>query len=277
VVRRAAAAPGVRALTNVTPVIRATGALRASLVQEHRRFARNELRSLDVTARYTLRRGGSPVVIRHHSSDVMILDEIFGADEYALPPGAVAALADVPAPRIVDLGANVGLFGVWALDRWPGAVVHGYEPDPDNAAIHRRTMALSGAGERWTLTEACAACADGPIRFAGGTGSASRAADLTDEPAPSFDVQARDVFADLTSADLVKIDIEGGEWDLLRDARFAQLSARAVFVEYHPFGAGVHDPGAEAERLVRAGGFEVRHVPKPLTPGWGVVWGWQSP
>jgi FkbM family methyltransferase len=277
-VRRAATAPGVRALIHVTPVIRATGALRASLVRERRRFARNELRARDVTAGYTLRTGGRPVVIRHHSSDVMILDEIFGAHEYDPPPGVVDALADVPAPRILDLGANVGLFGVWALDRWPGAHVHGYEPDPDNAAIHRRTMELNAAGERWSLSQAFAACANGRIRFAGGTGSASRAAALAeDDPAVSIEVEARDVFADLAASDLVKIDIEGGEWELLQDARFRELRARAVFVEYHPFGAPTDDPGAEAERLVRAAGFEARHDPKPLTPGWGVVWGWRRP
>jgi FkbM family methyltransferase len=276
-VRHAAALPGVRALTRVTPVIRATGALRATLVREHRRFARNELRSRDVTAAYTLRAGGSRVVIRHHSSDVMILDEIFGADEYDPPPGVVAALAGVPAPRILDLGANVGLFGVWALDRWPRGRVHGYEADPANAAVHARTMALRDAGERWSLSQAFAACANGPIRFAGGAGSASRAAALGEPEGDCIEVPARDVFADLAASDLIKIDIEGGEWGLLHDPRFRDLPARAVFVEYHPFGAATDDPGAEAEGLVRAAGFEVRHAPKPLTPGWGVVWGWRRP
>lgn len=256
---------------------RATAALRAGLVNESSRFARNELRHRAVTDTYTVRAGGRPIVIRHHSSDVMILDEIFGADEYAPPPGFAHALADRPAPRILDLGANVGLFGVWALAHWPQASILGYEPDPGNAAIHERVIVLNEASEHWTLIHAFAAASDRPVRFAAGAGSASRAADLTDGTEDAILVQARDVFADLAAADLAKIDIEGGEWELLRDPRFAGLPCRTLVVEYHPFGAPDGDGGAEAERLVHAAGFEVRHEPKSLTPGWGVVWGWRRP
>jgi FkbM family methyltransferase len=276
-VRRAAAFPGIRALTHVTAVTRMTAALRGSLVNESARFARNELRRRGVTASYTLRESDRPVVIRHHTSDVMILDEVFGADEYALPSGVVDALADLRQPRILDLGANVGLFGVWALDRWPDAHIHGYEPDPGNAAVHERVIALNDAAAQWSVTQMFAAASDRPVRFAWGSGSASRAADFAEGETDVIDVDARDVFADLDDTDLAKIDIEGGEWELLNDPRFRELCCPALVIEYHPFGAPEDDAGAEAERIVRAAGYEVRHDRKPLTPGWGVVWGWRRP
>jgi hypothetical protein len=45
---------------------------------------------------------------------------------------------------------------------------------------------------------------------------------------------AVDVFPMLKDADLVKIDIEGAEWAILTDPRFRELSAAALFLEYHP-------------------------------------------
>lgn len=32
---------------------------------------------------------------------------------------------------IIDVGANVGAFSLWAAHRWPGSVIHAYEPNPD--------------------------------------------------------------------------------------------------------------------------------------------------
>jgi FkbM family methyltransferase len=281
-VRRAATAPGVRRLTTVTPVIRATGALRGTLVREPRRFALNEMRVRGVAARYTLRDGGRPIVIRHHTSDVMILDEIFSAGEYDLPPAVAAILDGLPRPRVVDLGANIGLFGVWLLTRKPDATIVAYEPDPGNAAVHARVIELNDAADRWTLRAAAAATAPGTLTFLSGLGSTSRALDDGVAGGPegrgegeTVTVPAVDAFDDLGACDLAKIDIEGGEWALLADERFGRLPAAAVFVEYHPHGCPGDDPGAEAEQLVRAAGYAVHHAPKDI-PGYGVVWGWRA-
>ena len=46
-----------------------------------------------------------------------------------------------------------------------------------------------------------------------------------------------DVFPYLAAADLVKIDIEGSEWEILADARFAGIAARVLVLEYHPQGS----------------------------------------
>jgi tRNA1(Val) A37 N6-methylase TrmN6 len=42
---------------------------------------------------------------------------------------------------IVDIGANVGAFSIWASLRWPDSVVHGYEPHPQTFEILRRNLA----------------------------------------------------------------------------------------------------------------------------------------
>ena len=82
----------------------------------------------------------------------------------------------------------------------------------------------------------------------------------------------RDVFPFLAEADLVKFDIEGAEWAIVADHRFAELEAAAVVLEYHPIGAPADPEGTLAHELGRAGyqvGRPVRGVDG------GVVWAWR--
>ena len=52
------------------------------------------------------------------------------------------------------------------------------------------------------------------------------------------------MFPHLHDADLLKIDIEGGEWPLLTDARFGELKVPAIVLEYHAYDS----PAARRQR-----------------------------
>jgi FkbM family methyltransferase len=209
------------------------------------------------------------VVIRHHTNDVKMLHEVFAAGDYRPPPHIARQLGVIARPRVVDLGANVGLFGVWMLTRSPDATIVAYEPEQANVAIHRRVIALNDAAARWSVRPCAASTRDGTVRFLGGLGSASRADDHADG---TIDVPAVDAFDDLLDCDFVKIDIEGGEWPLLADPRFSRISAQVVVLEYHGHRCPAADPAGEAQRLLCAAGYAVHHVPKDAA-GIGIVWG----
>lgn len=270
VVRRLATARGFRHLTRLQPLLRLSFALRASLVQERLRFAANELRRRPVTGVYRLRGSGVAIALRHHTGDVMVLDEIFSQREYQPPREVEVALSALPAaPRVVDLGANIGLFGAWTLARFPEATVVAVEADPDNAAVHRRAIEANGLDARWRLVEAFASTAPGVIRFAAGHHATSHAAHREEE---WLEVRALDVLPELVGADLIKIDIEGAEWDLLADPRFADTRPGVVVLEYHEEGCPGPDAPARAEQALRAAGLEV--VPGGRKPqfGAGLLW-----
>ncbi len=272
-VRRLATAPGFRRLTRVDALLRLSYALRASLVRERRRFAANELRRGPSTDVYRLRDSGVAIALRHHTGDVMVLDEIFSQREYEPPPAAEQALATLPAsPRVVDLGANIGLFGAWILGRFPQATILAVEADPANAAVHRRTIDANGLGERWQLVEGFAAAAPGSVRFAAGMHATSRAAEPADE---GLDVPAVDVLPELEAADIVKIDVEGAEWALLADPRFARTRPSVVVLEYHEEACPEPDPAKAAEQALRTAGLEVVHAGGKPRFGAGLVWGYR--
>ena len=272
-VRRLAGWPGVRTLLRWDPVAHALAvAPLARLVDTPGRFAARELARRRSLHDYTLRASGVRFAVRHNSEDMFTLSEMWHLRVYEPPEPVAARLEAAGRPlRIVDLGANIGLFGAQALARYPGASIVAYEPDPASARLHRRCIELNDAGDRWRLVEACAAPADGKVEFAFGQGTGSHVAG-SDGGRPTVEVPARDVFPDLAEADLVKIDVEGAEWELLADARFG--AAPVVVVEYHAFLCPEPDSHATAEGLLRRAGYEVVPVYRG-GDGQGMLWGFR--
>ena len=264
-VRAAATAPFFRRLTSFEPLLRISFALRSSLVRERRRFVRNELRRRSATAIYRLRESGVAIALRHHTGDVMVLDEIFSQREYEPPPEIDLGGVETA----VDLGANIGLFGAWLLGRVPTVEIMAYEPDPGNAAVHRTALEANGLGDRWRLVEAFAGTTDGTTSFTAGLHA-------TSHQGAGIQVHVVDVLPELTRAELVKIDVEGAEWPILADPRFRGLAARWLVLEYHADGCPSLDPRASAEEALRAAGFEVVHTQRKPAFGAGLVWGFRS-
>jgi len=251
--------------------IRSTARL-APLVRERTRFARHQLSSGTVPARYHVAEGGMVVHLRHHTPDIAAFEQAFGEEQTAMPAPVLAALRALDHPlRVADLGANIGLFGAHLLRTFPDATIDFYEPDPDNVEILRATAEANGAG-RHTIIAACAATQDGELRFSAGNFTNSRI-----EPDGSgIAVPAVDVFPRLSGVDFLKIDIEGGEWALLDDPRFSALDVTAIALEYHAHMAPPGDPVEQVLRVLRAGGYESLNVPIASTPGHGMVWAWKA-
>jgi FkbM family methyltransferase len=240
--------------------------LRARLVDRPVRFALREWGLQRGAFGYRVRENGMRVVVAHRSGDVHALDQSFYAHSHEPPAGARAALEALPHPvRALDVGANVGM-----IARFDGAQVIALEPDPSNVVRHRRQISLNDLGSRWEVRAQAATVTGGSVQFAVGEGT--NGAILTDERAGA-EVDGVDVFSLLDGIDLLKLDIEGGEWPILADPRFPGLSVPVVMLEYHADGAPA-DPGASAcEALERAG--YVTESMDEFRPGFGTVWGYR--
>ena len=168
--------------------------------------------------------------MRHRSRDVAILNEIFGGTGgvncYAPPPDVAALLDRAAPPRIMDLGANIGLFGLYILGRWPTAQITAFEPDPDNAALLHDTIASNGLDHCWHVHRSACSNRGGTVAFAAGLLSEARIADPGD--VGTIAVPVVDVFIHDHDVELLKIDIEGAEWAILTDPRLADLKAKSM-------------------------------------------------
>jgi FkbM family methyltransferase len=241
-------------------------ALRARTVRRPVAFAVRELAGRRGAFAYTVRAGSATVVVRHGGGDPVTLGEVFHELDYEPP----AALPPIEPRRIHDLGANVGYFGAFALERWPTASVIAYEPDPRNADVHAHAQSLNDFGERWRLRRAAASTRTGELRFRASADALSHA----DEQG-ELAVRAEDVLPLVGLADLVKLDIEGGEWAILGDPRLARNPPRVLVLEHHPSPAAGPDPRATAlAHLRQAGLTEVATVVR-RSDGYGMLWAWQ--
>jgi FkbM family methyltransferase len=247
------------------------------------RFAGRQLRRRPGVRRYRLRRTPYEVFLRHDGDDAFVLDEVLGPlQHYSFPDEVRRSLAGLEGPpRVLDLGANIGLFGLLASIELPGCELTAFEPDPHNAELLEACARVNGLAGRWRLIQALAAAADAErVPFLAGRSSRSRVADDRETGSGAIEVGAVDAFPHLERADLVKLDIEGGEWELLGDPRFAELAARAIVLEYHRFGCPGSDPGRAAVAALRGAGFVTRvrgdaGAASDPHEGVGTVWGWR--
>lgn len=170
---------------------------------------------------------GNPIKIqlRHNKSDLRILQEIFFSPSYEIDsrkiPGGINS--------ILDLGANTGISSVYLSSKFPGARLECVEPISENTSVLRRNLKNNGISAR--IHE-----------FAVGSENGTR--EITIEPGQgdhSFyrkGANTRTVnqlrIDELSGKfDLIKIDIEGAEYDLLDGGKNTLLGAKCLVGELH--------------------------------------------
>lgn len=280
----------LRALVRSGPVqylVRTRRAARA--VREPLRFTVLQLGSRR-TAGYRLGDSGLRVYLRHRTRDVDIFREIFGtgygANSYEPPAEVAAALDANGSPKVLDLGGNIGLFGAYILGRWPGARIRSFEPDPTNLPMLGRVIGENDLGARWSVAEVAVSNQAGELPFVSGLFAESQLADVGDpgerEPDAAqlqdgrqITVRTVDLFEEGHDVDLMKIDIEGGEWSILTDPRLADLGADVIVLEWHASGCPDPDPRATALRLLDAAGY-TRVEEYENFEHRGLLWAWRE-
>lgn len=162
--------------------------------------------------------------------------EVFADREYR----DLEALRGVPSPTLIDIGANIGTFTVWALRMLPTARIFSYEPERVNHelliqnirlnTLEKRALAYKAAvggtsGER-SLSIAGESSGKNSVSFQIGSG--------VSEMVPCTTLDA--IFQDnhIVHCDCLKIDCEGAEYELLYNASAGTLKAiDMIIVEYH--------------------------------------------
>ncbi len=178
------------------------------------------------------------------------LSTIFTTDRGQLKPSDVRLVA--------DLGANVGFSVLRFIHQYPSCRVIAFEPHPAHAAQLIRNLALDGSRERVEVY----------VKGAGATGRLMRLTDaksgssLTDRIATdTLPVEVVDVFPILHGKriDLLKMDMEGGEYQILADERFPTLDVGAIVMEWHSRGREIDDKDWCEQRL-QGLGFTIEEI-----------------
>lgn len=154
--------------------------------------------------------------------DRVCVHEVFEADNVRLLERICQ-----PGTYMFDVGANLGLMALPVLHAVDRSSVVSFEPSPNTLPWLRRTAAGSGLGDRWRIVEKAVARTPGIASFnlsAPAEGAYDGLKDTHRTPAvghvqvevTSLDKEWRALGCPRVST--IKIDVEGGELDVLRGA-----------------------------------------------------------
>jgi FkbM family methyltransferase len=182
---------------------------------------------------------GSRFYGRPKSTDINEAVVVFSGAEY---PPALLNIQNLDKPIVVDCGGNIGTFSLYIKELNPTAKIYIFEPLPENLAILQRNLDLNEIHDAVVIPKALSS--DGveksfymeKDKFDGGS--------MVDQKLGSSSVKISTVksmtFDDfllqhvLSRIDLMKMDIEGGEYEIIHANRDSLAkNVKRLIIEYH--------------------------------------------
>lgn len=195
--------------------------------------------------------------------------ECFGMDIYGLH------LLGDEMRSFLDLGANSGCFTLAVKERFANARGRAYEPAPEMFGLLRANVFRNAWNDSVEVVQAAVTgTATGEIELvyrpqAPSTSTLSSLARNANEPGVPISVPAislSGILRETGPLDLVKMDIEGSEYEVLLRTPLEQLkSIRRLVMEIHPVPG--HQPTEIIDHLARAGLDMVAHCAPAVSLG----------
>lgn len=217
-------------------------------------------------------RDGIKLSVELSTLDTQIVAEIFGEKVYT--PLSLSKYWG-GSKFVLDIGANKGVFTLFAATKFPNATIYAYEPDPILFAILRSNILLNSLDKRCILYNSAVWRHGGFLPFAPANPrnpGAGRVVECEKDVQSMIDVPAialTDILRKHRKIDFVKMDIEGGEYQVILGTPCEALSKiKYLALEYH--WAANHDVHELVEHLMSAG-FSVM-----LSSRGSMLYAWQG-
>jgi FkbM family methyltransferase len=199
-------------------------------------------------------KGGEKLCLRRlPSTDSGIAYEVFAQNIYRGPrapqPDAVK--------QVVDLGSNTGISVVYWAWRYPAARIDAFEPHPVHLAMLEGHLKTNRIGSRVAVHPVAVGTSAGTARLTDEQGSSR----IENSTTSGFSVPVVDLFKTIgrKRIDLLKIDIEGAEFAIFMDQRFAELDLGSISFEWHNYPPHPADADGQIfSRLERLGWHTAR-------------------
>ena len=198
-------------------------------------------------------RNGLHIQMRPATYDDYIIREIFCTQSYR---AGLEALEAESSPTVLDLGAHIGTFSLMVAHALPRARILAVEAVPENASYLRVNVEQNGFSSRVRVFAGAVAATSGTLTMYLRDRTAQHSAVQKSEHSITVPALTLDELVARAggSCDLLKLDIEGSEFEVLEAASAETLSRiKTIIMEYHPF-AG--DPRRLVSRL-SAQGFSI--------------------
>jgi FkbM family methyltransferase len=193
--------------------------------------------------------GGLDLEYADSASLVSTYRQVFLNEEYAYDRSIVAKY-----PLIIDCGANIGLASLYFARHSPSAHIIAFEPEPDIYRMLKRNLNRNRASHVETVN--CALWKDNTVLAFASDGADS--GHLVPESSRQTQVRTARLRDYLPGpVGLLKLDIEGSELEVLKDARDCLTNVHQIIIEHHSV-AGKPQLLAEFFAILEEAGFRVQ-------------------
>jgi len=218
-------------------------------------------------------RNGGILFVRGHTGDCALVNDIWIHNTYTPP----LLWTIEPDWIVVDLGSHLGAFTLLAAMK--AREVIAVEANPDLFAIARRSLEASGVAGKVRIVQG-AISREGPtvlFHISPSLIDSSAVRSVDTPPAKVITVPAlsmSELCADVQAIDLLKIDIEGSEYELLLSPTSPDwlTKVRRIALEYHDHVEGWELPSSFDALMCRLQeeGFRILALPTD-----GLLYGWK--
>lgn len=159
-----------------------------------------------------------------HGVEEIFINEIY---KTAFPPDS--------RPVIIDCGANIGLSVIYFKTQYPNCTVTAFEPDPMNHDLLLKNI-KSMKLENVIVRKEAVWVKDATLNFHSEGSTASRLEEemdknKEDQTVPVKAIRLNDLIH--SKVDMLKVDIEGAEYEVLKDIENKLHYIEILFLEYH--------------------------------------------
>lgn len=187
-------------------------------------------RLLPLTSQITLRLNTGELVSvrRYPKPDLHTAYEVFAAEVYSSPRPLPASSVG----RIIDIGANIGCTLIHWCRSYPLAHIDAVEPHPESRSRLLLNVKINRFDDRVSVHPVAAGVSNGNGFL---TDDGLKSSLVADPGIGHIPIKIMDFFELVGNepVDILKIDCEGGEYQILMDPRFESFHARALVMEWH--------------------------------------------
>lgn len=214
-------------------------------------------------------------------SDLSVIDEIFIDKMYRSTESIILNLSSNSAGRqssiILDIGAHIGLFSIYASALNPKVKIIALEPEPNNFALMKENLKLNHCEN--VVVKNIALVSDGQQNIdlylsENSHNHTTTPNHLTTQPLDHVIVPATNLGKlikqnKLDKISLLKMDIEGTEFEIFENVEDKILNiVENIAVEYHE---DENNKRADLENIIRSHGFSVEHFPNHYDKRFGLL------
>lgn len=134
-------------------------------------------------------------------------------------------------PTILDCGANIGLSCLYFKNLFPNAMIKAFEADPDIAKTLKLNLERNNATDIEIINKAVWIHDQG-IEFSI-DGADGGSINSSGNKIKIASIRLKEYLKAIDKISLLKIDIEGAEYDVLKDCANDLSHVRNIFIEYH--------------------------------------------